>query len=42
MGGQRDIGGGFVGMRGFFQSLRPTQQGLSLNVDFAVMAFHES
>ncbi|KAF3323257.1 Protein argonaute 7 [Carex littledalei] len=42
MGGQRDIGGGVVGMRGFFQSLRPTQQGLSLNVDFSVMAFHES
>ncbi|KAJ4755541.1 Argonaute family protein [Rhynchospora pubera] len=42
MGGQRDIGGGVVGMRGFFQSLRPTQQGLSLNLDFSVAAFHES
>ncbi|KAK1315623.1 Protein argonaute 7 [Acorus calamus] len=37
-----DIGGGAVGLRGFFQSLRPTQQGLTLNVDFSVMAFHES
>jgi eukaryotic translation initiation factor 2C len=42
LGGQRDIGGGVVGMRGFFQSLRPTQQGLSLNLDFSVTAFHES
>uniref|UniRef100_A0A1D1ZCJ8 Protein argonaute 7 n=1 Tax=Anthurium amnicola TaxID=1678845 RepID=A0A1D1ZCJ8_9ARAE len=42
MGGTKDIGGGAVGLRGFFQSLRPTQQGLALNVDFSVMAFHES
>lgn len=42
MGGAKDIGGGAVGMRGFFQSLRPTKQGLSLNVDFSLMAFHES
>ncbi|CAI0390978.1 unnamed protein product [Linum tenue] len=42
MGGGRDIGGGAVGLRGFFQSLRPTQQGLGLNVDFSVTAFHES
>nr|XP_009411077.2 PREDICTED: protein argonaute 7 isoform X2 [Musa acuminata subsp. malaccensis] len=42
MGGAKDIGGGVVGMRGFFQSLRPTKQGLSLNVDFCVTAFHES
>ncbi|KAM0936716.1 hypothetical protein DsansV1_C26g0191571 [Dioscorea sansibarensis] len=42
MGGVKDIGGGAVGMRGFFQSLRPTKQGLSLNVDFSLMAFHES
>nr|XP_019709954.1 protein argonaute 7 [Elaeis guineensis] len=42
MGGVKDIGGGAVGLRGFFQSLRPTQQGLSLNVDFSVTAFHES
>ncbi|KAF8378733.1 hypothetical protein HHK36_030082 [Tetracentron sinense] len=42
MGGTKDIGGGAVGFRGFFQSLRPTQQGLALNVDFSVTAFHES
>lgn len=42
MGGTKEIGGGAVGMRGFFQSLRPTQQGLALNVDFSVTAFHES
>ncbi|KAJ8774532.1 hypothetical protein K2173_016978 [Erythroxylum novogranatense] len=42
MGGTRDIGGGAVGLRGFFQSLRPTQQGLALNVDLSVTAFHES
>ncbi|KAJ3673028.1 hypothetical protein LUZ60_006402 [Juncus effusus] len=42
MGGERDLGGGITAMRGFFQSLRPTQQGLSLNVDFTVSAFHES
>ncbi|XP_077217284.1 protein argonaute 7-like [Tasmannia lanceolata] len=42
MGGIKDIGGGAIGLRGFFQSLRPTQQGLALNVDFSVTAFHES
>ncbi|XP_057542908.1 protein argonaute 7 [Amaranthus tricolor] len=42
MGGAREIGGGAVGLRGFFQSLRPTKQGLALNVDFSVTAFHES
>ncbi|TQD87383.1 hypothetical protein C1H46_027044 [Malus baccata] len=42
MGGSKEIGGGAVGLRGFFQSLRLTQQGLALNVDFSVTAFHES
>ncbi|KAL3840550.1 hypothetical protein ACJIZ3_025141 [Penstemon smallii] len=42
MGGVKEIGGGAVAIRGFFQSLRPTQQGLALNVDFSVTAFHES
>ncbi|XP_057508377.1 protein argonaute 7-like [Actinidia eriantha] len=42
MGGAQEVGGGVVGLRGFFQSLRPTQQGLALNVDFSVTAFHES
>ncbi|XP_073300059.1 protein argonaute 7-like [Primulina huaijiensis] len=40
--GEKEIGGGAVALRGFFQSLRPTQQGLALNVDFLVTAFHES
>ena len=40
--GSEVIGGGVVGLRGFFQSLRATQQGLALNVDFFVTAFHES
>ncbi|KAL8249861.1 hypothetical protein R6Q59_006729 [Mikania micrantha] len=39
--GHADIGGGVIGLRGFFQSLRPTQQGLALNVDLTVTAFHE-
>lgn len=42
MWGGKDIGGGVVGLRGFFQSLRPTQQGLAMNVDCSVTAFHES
>ncbi|PIN05276.1 Translation initiation factor 2C (eIF-2C) [Handroanthus impetiginosus] len=42
MGGGQEIGGGAIALRGFFQSLRPTQQGLALNVDFSVTAFHES
>lgn len=42
MGGSKDIGGGAIGLQGFFQSLRPTQQGLALNLDFSVTAFHES
>ena len=42
MGGTKEIGGGAIGWRGFFQSLRPTQQGLALNVDFSITAFHES
>ncbi|KAM3369442.1 hypothetical protein ACQJBY_017370 [Aegilops geniculata] len=42
MGEAREIGGGAVGLRGFFQSLRPTKQGLALNVDLSLTAFHES
>ncbi|KAI3676678.1 hypothetical protein L1987_86291 [Smallanthus sonchifolius] len=42
MGGAKDIGGGAIGLRGFFQSLRPTQQVLALNVDLTVTAFHDS
>ncbi|CAH9115106.1 unnamed protein product [Cuscuta europaea] len=42
MGGATEIGGGAVALRGFFQSLRPTKQGLALNVDLSMTAFHES
>ncbi|EPS67433.1 hypothetical protein M569_07337, partial [Genlisea aurea] len=42
MEGGEGIGGGAVALRGFFQSLRPTSQGLSLNVDFSMTAFYES
>ncbi|KAG8062958.1 hypothetical protein GUJ93_ZPchr0003g18535 [Zizania palustris] len=42
MGDAREIGGGAVALRGFFQSLRPTKQGLALNVDLSLTAFHES
>ncbi|TVU46499.1 hypothetical protein EJB05_06040, partial [Eragrostis curvula] len=42
MGDARRIGGGAVGLRGFFQRLRPTKQGLALNVDLSIAAFHES
>ncbi|KAI3733675.1 hypothetical protein L6452_13125 [Arctium lappa] len=38
----KDLGGGAIGVQGFYQSLRPTQQGLALNVDLSVTAFHES
>ncbi|KVI05479.1 Argonaute/Dicer protein, PAZ [Cynara cardunculus var. scolymus] len=39
---RKDLGGGAIGVQGFYQSLRPTQQGLALNVDLSVTAFHES
>ncbi|KAL0731403.1 hypothetical protein Bca4012_027497 [Brassica carinata] len=42
MGGSKEIGGGALGLRGFFQSLRHTQQGLALNMDLSIAAFHES
>ncbi|KAL4182536.1 hypothetical protein AMTRI_Chr11g150590 [Amborella trichopoda] len=40
--GAKGIGEGAICLRGLFQSLRPTKQGLALNVDFSVAAFHES
>ncbi|WZY76466.1 hypothetical protein YC2023_022850 [Brassica napus] len=42
MGGSKEIGVGAVGLRGFFQSLRQTQQSLALNMDLSIAAFHES
>ncbi|CAN6289084.1 unnamed protein product [Urochloa humidicola] len=42
MGEAKEIGGGAVVLRGFFQSLRPTKQGLALNVDLSLAAFHEN
>lgn len=42
MGEAKEIGGGAVVLRGFFQSLRPTKQGLALNVDLSLTAFHEN
>lgn len=42
MGGGVELGGGAIGLRGFFQSLRPTQQRLALNVDLSATMFHES
>uniref|UniRef100_A0A0A9D7U4 AGO901 n=1 Tax=Arundo donax TaxID=35708 RepID=A0A0A9D7U4_ARUDO len=42
MGEAKEIGGGAVGLRGFFQSLKPTKQGLALNVDLSLTTFHES
>ncbi|XP_057838348.2 protein argonaute 2 isoform X2 [Cryptomeria japonica] len=37
---QEYLNSGIVAARGFSMSLRPTAQGLSLNVDFSVVAFH--
>lgn len=33
--GTRQLGGGLVAWRGYYQSLRPTQSGLSLNLGTA-------
>eukprot|EP01018_Ginkgo_biloba_P029294 Gb_21789 [translate_table: standard] len=40
--GDGHLGRGVVESGGFFQSLRPTAQGLALNVDLSVVAFHKS
>ncbi|KAJ9559293.1 hypothetical protein OSB04_013907 [Centaurea solstitialis] len=39
--GQGVLGDGIEFWKGFYQSLRPTQMGLSLNVDMAARAFYE-
>jgi len=38
--GNCNLGGGVAGWRGFYQSVRPTQQGLVLNVDVSASGFH--
>ncbi|KAL2340457.1 hypothetical protein Fmac_008397 [Flemingia macrophylla] len=37
----QQLGGGLESWRGFYQSIRPTQMGLSLNIDMSTMAFIE-
>ncbi|KAL8140385.1 hypothetical protein V2J09_006406 [Rumex salicifolius] len=39
--GKGDLGSGFEYWRGYYQSLRPTQMGLSLNVDVSARPFFE-
>ncbi|KAI5007927.1 hypothetical protein ZWY2020_008975 [Hordeum vulgare] len=39
--GQRDIGDGLECWRGYYQSLRPTQIGLSLNIDISSTSFYK-
>ncbi|KAL2536180.1 Protein argonaute 5 [Forsythia ovata] len=41
LGETGDLGDGLVYWKGFYQSLRPTQMGLSLNVDMSARAFFE-
>lgn len=41
LGPQGDLGDGLEYWRGFYQSLRPTQFGLSLNIDVSARAFYE-
>lgn len=40
--GKAALEGGLVAWNGFYQSLRPTQQGLALNVDISTTAFYDS
>ncbi|CAL5435898.1 unnamed protein product [Camellia sinensis] len=39
--GVGDLGNGFKYWKGFYQSLRPIQMGLSLNIDMSARAFYE-
>ncbi|KAL6647561.1 hypothetical protein ACP70R_014998 [Stipagrostis hirtigluma subsp. patula] len=39
--GQREIGDGLECWRGYYQSLRPTQMGLSLNIDISATSFYK-
>ncbi|MCO5612231.1 hypothetical protein L7F22_066494 [Adiantum nelumboides] len=40
--GHATLDGGLTAWNGFFQSLRPTAQGLAVNVDMVTTAFYES
>uniref|UniRef100_A0A5B6ZD42 Protein argonaute 5 n=1 Tax=Davidia involucrata TaxID=16924 RepID=A0A5B6ZD42_DAVIN len=41
LGGTGELGDGLQYWKGFYQSLRPTQMGLSLNIDISARAFYE-
>ncbi|KAK9290108.1 hypothetical protein L1049_008272 [Liquidambar formosana] len=41
LGERKEIGNGVECWRGFYQSLRPTQMGMSLNIDVSATAFYE-
>uniref|UniRef100_A0A0E0HVU9 Uncharacterized protein n=1 Tax=Oryza nivara TaxID=4536 RepID=A0A0E0HVU9_ORYNI len=41
LGRRRSLGEGLETWRGFYQSIRPTQMGLSLNIDMSATAFFE-
>ncbi|GJM97373.1 hypothetical protein PR202_ga14295 [Eleusine coracana subsp. coracana] len=41
LGRRRSLGEGLESWRGFYQSIRPTQMGLSLNIDMSATAFFE-
>ncbi|XP_042965249.1 protein argonaute 1-like isoform X2 [Carya illinoinensis] len=41
LGRRQSLGGGLESWRGFYQSIRPTQMGLSLNIDITSTAFFE-
>ncbi|KAJ0982367.1 hypothetical protein J5N97_010622 [Dioscorea zingiberensis] len=40
--GRFDLGGGLECWRGYYQSLRPTQMGLSLNIDISSTSFYKA
>ncbi|XP_051136528.1 protein argonaute 1-like [Andrographis paniculata] len=42
LGGRQPLGEGLESWRGFYQSIRPTQMGLSLNIDMSSTAFIEA
>ncbi|KAI4382066.1 hypothetical protein MLD38_008074 [Melastoma candidum] len=42
LGPKGDLGDGFEYWRGYYQSIRPTQLGLSVNIDVSARAFYEA